>query len=139
MAAELVLAGRDVREARGGRVDGVLALVGRAVEDEVAGEELVVGDLVARGVIAGSAEFEEDAAQTGTGEEEVWCCCCCIGTCVGRCWEWEVGFEVGEDGVEKWFNFECESFVGPVAVELSEGRMCFGEVVGFGGAVPCRG
>lgn len=95
------------------------------VEDPIRREELVVGDLVTGAVVTCECELEEEAAEAGSGDEDV-----------GVCGGWEVRLQVGKDEVQDRFDFSLEALSRPVAVELAEGGVGFGIVVGFGFVVP---
>ncbi|CRK27522.1 hypothetical protein BN1708_004412, partial [Verticillium longisporum] len=101
VAAQVVLARAVVREGVNPGEDGELAGGLGVVEDKVRGEELVVGDLVALDVTAGAAEFEDEAAETGAGDEDAEICAAVVATaaaaaCGGKARA--LALDGGEDG-----------------------------------------
>lgn len=60
----------EVGESGGEGVEWILPTGGDVVEDPIRGEELVVGDLVALGVVAVQDQREENAAQAGPRHED---------------------------------------------------------------------
>ena len=122
----LRFAGEVVREGREKGVDGIRICGWSMVEDEIGSKELMVGDFIAGSVVACEGELEEETTEAGAGKEE---------GCLGGGWE-VVMLEVGEDEVEDRLDLSLKALSGPVAVELADGGVRFGVVVGFGFVVP---
>ena len=110
-------------------MNGVRICVRGVVEYEVRSEELMVGDLVSGGVVAGESKLEEKAAEASTWEED---------GRLGTGWETQI-FEVGQYQVEDRLYLSFKAFSGPVAVELADGGVSLEMVVGFGCVMPGLG
>ena len=124
--AELRGSGEVIGEGGQEGVDSVGVCVGSVVEYKVGGEELVVGDLVASGVVAGVCELEEEATESGSWKEDF---------CLGRRRQVMV-IKIGQDEVENRFDFSFEASRRPVAIELAHRGVGFEVVIGFRCVMP---